>query len=252
MKSERSAQTWSIIIFGLNERETLGRVVEQAYQVLRRMGAPAYEVIVVDDGSTDGSVELARELGRVNDTIRVIAHGTNRGIGQALLSGYGIARYENVVAVPADGQFNCEELLAFSEISERSVVSFFRRRRNGYSSFRRALSGANQWVNRLGLGIKVKDVNWVKAYKREAVANLPLRFQSSLVESEICAKLLHQGFQLVEVESAYLPRSAGTSRAANLRSLIRVARDSMALYREVREFKRACRGPSFLKPAESV
>jgi glycosyltransferase involved in cell wall biosynthesis len=214
---KKRLQSWSIIIFCYNEKDSVHRVIEAVQKVLSRISNPKREVIIVDDGSQDGSPQVILEIAKKYRNVKAIYHPSNRGIGEALRSGFQAARYENVCAVPADGQFDCQELLPFKFVEEKSFVSFCRKVQSGYSFFRRALSATNRIINRVLMGIRMEDVNWVKIYKLKELSQLDLRLRSSLVESEICAKLFLRGNQCLQISSTYHQRKSGRARGASLR-----------------------------------
>src|SRR5579872_798470 len=209
---KRRLQSWSIIIFCYNEKDSVRQVNEVVQKVLPRISNPRREVLIVDDGSRDGSVRVIQEIAKKYRNVRSIYHPINRGIGEALRSGYQSARYENVCAVPADGQFDVKELLPFKFIEEKTFVSFRRKVQSGYSFFRRLLSATNRLINRVLLGIRMEDVNWVKIYKLRELSQLNLRLRSSLVESEICAKLFRRGNRCLQISSIYHQRTSGRAR----------------------------------------
>jgi glycosyltransferase involved in cell wall biosynthesis len=234
--NSRSKQSWSIVIFTYNERESLSQVVQKVQKVLIKLSQPQYEILIVDDGSTDGSVEVIRALQKKDPHIRPILHEKNMGIGRALLSGYTAARYENVCAVPGDGQFNVNELLSFPRVEPHTFVSFFRKTQTGYSLYRRALSAFNRLVNEVFLGFNLEDVNWVKIYKTQELKKLDLQLKSSLVESEICAKLIRGDATFIQTPSIYHPRVSGRARGAGFKTvfnaLLEVVHLSQVLKRE--------------------
>ena len=147
-------------------------------------------------------------------------------------------KYENVCAVPADGQFDVTELLPYAQVNQGSFVSFFRKENTTYTLARNALSYANKVVNKWLLGFDLKDVNWVKIYKTEQIKKLNLEIESSLVESEICAKLLIGGQKLIEVPSKYVPREAGVSKGASWKIVRQALRDTLLMSAVLRRFKR--------------
>ncbi len=231
---ECRGQTWSIIILCYNEAATICRVATAVKSVMEEIAPGRHEIIIVDDGSDDGSVDIVGELGRTVPSVEAICHHANFGIGRALTTGYRRARNDNVCAVPGDGQFDVRELIPFSSVPERTCIAFYRIDNTTYSLFRNGLSYLNKQVNRLALGVDLKDVNWVKVYKTSELRKLTLRLSSSLVESEICAKLIRRRNTIHEVPSSYLPRQYGKSKGASLKAVAQAAKETLKLIVEVR------------------
>ncbi len=229
-------QTWSIVVFCYNEVGTLGRVVDKLVRTFDQHRPGGYEVLIVDDGSTDGSADVVRQLANRYAVVRPLLHSTNRGIGHALRTGYTNAQYENLTAVPADGQFDTDELLPHLNVAAGSFISFYRLENTTYTLARNALSYANRMVNRAFLGLNLNDVNWVKIYKTAAVRGLPLVLESSLIESEICAKLIKSGHRVKQVTSVYHPREAGASKGASWKVVRQALGDTLTLARILRTF----------------
>ena len=209
-------QSWSLILLCYNESMSIVKIVREATEVLNIISSNNHEIIIVDDGSSDGSTELIKELEYENPIIRVVYHKKNKGIGSALQSGYNIASKENVCVIPADGQFNIKELIKISRLEPKSFISFYRKEYTGYSNFRKSLTLTNRLVNKTFLGVHLKDVNWIKIFNREMILNLRLTMSSSLIESEICSKMIINGFKPIEIESEYLPRENGVSKGGSL------------------------------------
>ncbi|GAA4469615.1 hypothetical protein GCM10023189_56890 [Nibrella saemangeumensis] len=230
-------QTWSIVVFCYNEVVTVEKVVTKLIRTFDEHRPGRYEIIIVDDGSSDGSDGVIKKLAGAFPVIRPVFHKTNRGIGHALRSGYAEARHENITAVPADAQFNTDELIPYLNVAPGSFVSYFRLENTTYTMARNALSYANRLVNRFFLGFDLKDVNWVKIYKNEDLRKLNLEIESSLVESEICAKLLSLGRRVEQVESKYHPREAGVSKGASWKIVRQALRDTLTLSVVLRRFK---------------
>ena len=230
-------QTWSVGIACYNEETTIAKVIEELQKVLKRI-SDINEVIIVDDGSTDSSKNIIKKLINNYSNIKTIYHAKNQGIGATIREVYSNARYENVVFVPGDAQFNPKELLPFAHVEDKTYISFYRKENEVYSSIRTTFSLLNRIINRYFLDIDLKDVNWVNIYKRKELGNLNIQIKSSIVESEICAKLSILGYKPIEVVSEYFPRIAGKSRGASLNNVVAVSLETLKLIRTVHQFKR--------------
>lgn len=231
-----SNQSWSIIIFGYNESGTINEVVEDAIEFFSKAAITKFEIIIVDDGSTDGMTEMVNKLSEEKQFIKAVIHDENNGIGHALRSGYHNATFENVCAIPADGQFNTSEMLDYSNIDDASFISFYRIENTSYSLGRNIFSWINRSMNKIFLGMNMKDVNWVKIYKLESLDKLELVMTSSLIETEICAKLLASNHKMKEVESKYQERKSGVSKGASLKIVAMAAFELLELVYHVRTF----------------
>ncbi len=226
-------QSWSLVILCYNEMPTLDRVVDSARRVLRKMAPGRYEIIIVDDGSVDGTQSLILKLVKQYPEIRPIHHSSNLGIGMALRSGYYSSKCENVCVIPGDGQFNVHELLPFKTVENGTFVSFFRKKQEGYSLFRLFISKFNKGINRVLFGMNLQDVNWVKIYKRSELSKLDLKLQSSLIESEICAKMIKRGNGCIQCPSVYFPRAHGKAKGGSFKIIITALWELLKLTRAV-------------------
>lgn len=223
---------WSLVVFCFNEAGTIEAVVRGAADVAEQLAPGSWEVVVVDDGSTDGTSEIVERLELAG--VRLVRHPANRGIGPALRTGYREARGALVVAIPGDGQFDVRELLEVGPVAPDEVVTFVRGHRPEYGLGRRGLSAANRWLLGRLLGTELRDVNWIKVYRRSSLASIQLTLDSSLVESEICAKLARRGHRFREIPSTYHPRSHGEAKGASPRTIAQALRDLVPLVHAVR------------------
>ncbi|CAA6811197.1 MAG: Unknown protein [uncultured Aureispira sp.] len=238
--SEVANQSWSIVVLCYNEAENIERVLEDVQAKLAVISKDKGEIILVNDGSLDGSDAVIKGLLKVavNKNIKYVHHPVNLGIGKALHSGYEQASGDNVVMVPGDGQFDLAELIPYKNIPPKTILAFYRVENTTYTLSRNILSLFNNVLNWLFIGLKLKDVNWVKVYKNSALQDLTLEINSSLVESEICSKLIHLGHQALEVKSKYLPRQAGESKGASWAIIKQAIIDIPILIIVFRRFKR--------------
>ena len=232
-------QSWSLVIFCYNEVDTISKVFQSVYDFFVKNGVLQFEIIIVDDGSTDGSEEVIKKIQAENQLkVRSEFHGRNKGIGYALRTGYNAAKHENICAVPADGQFDVNEITPYLNVEEKTFVSFYRKENVQYTTFRTILSYFNKKINLFFVGVNLKDVNWVKIYKNHEIKKFSWKIKSSLIESEICAKLLYNGNIVKEELSIYHPRVAGKSKGASMKVLFQAIRETMKLIIVMFKFKR--------------
>ena len=212
-----ATQSWSIIILCYNEEGTIKKVIEDALSTLKIISNNCGQVIVVNDGSNDNSHKIISDLTINNKNITYINHTNNKGIGKSLYSGYQNAVNENVIMIPGDDQFNLEELIPYKNLQNNSFLSFYRVNNQIYSRSRKWLSSFNRLLNRYTIKLILKDVNWVKAYKNESLNLLDLKMESSLIESEICSKMVYNGNHPIEIPSNYQTRLSGNSNGASFK-----------------------------------
>jgi glycosyltransferase involved in cell wall biosynthesis len=235
----------SVIIFSYNEAGNIKGVIDTSFNVLSQL-ADNFEIIVVDDGSTDGTTGVVSPYLQKPENFRYIKHQKNAGIGIALRTGYEAARNEFVCAIPGDGQFDVHELLGIKSFSNGNFYSFYRPQTN-YSLYRSVLNQANRQFNRILLGIRLKDVNWIKVYRKEQLEFVAAELKSSVIESEICAKLIKAGAVPVELPSVYHERKAGLSKGGSWKTLKKVLLEMYALFRVTRRFKKKYEKPEGLQ-----
>lgn len=222
-------QSWSIIILFYNEENTIEDVFSQAVSFLKPLKDSQKEIILVNDGSTDKSLEKAKKKAEGLSYVKFINHEVNKGIGATLRKGYEIAKMENVCAVPGDGQFDLDELRAFRNIKNQTIVSFYRIKYNQYSFFRFFLTYANRLINKIFFAVSIKDVNWIKIYKNSDLKSLSLISKSSYIESEILIKLKKK-CRIIQSPNRCLLRKHGKSKSVNFPTLKAVIRDILLIF----------------------
>lgn len=226
----------SIIIFFYNEDGGLLETFENTFTFLSSF-ANAFEIILINDGSTDKSSSIAIEIEGNYPFVSVIHHDKNKGIGMALRSGYQAAKYDYICAVPGDGQFNITELSIVSPFLNDTYYSFYRPITN-YSFYRKLLSWFNRLFNQHILAIYLRDVNWIKVYRKDQLNRVSICLESSLIESEICAKLYKLGIMPTEVPSAYLERKSGKAKGGNWKTLSMAISETFLLWSVVARFRK--------------
>jgi len=224
-----SGPAWSVAVMCYNERETLKAMVERTRAVLTKIGEP-FEILIVDDGSSDGSDEVARRLAVGYAEVRVHRHPTNEGIGQVLRDGYQLTRGAAVVVLPADLQFAPEDLPdAMAALSAGADVVCVHRAGRKDPGLRKVLSAVDEALVRLLFGVRMRDLHWVKIYRRSVLDTLAIESHTPMVDTELLVKSHRAGFRLVEVSLPHHPRTAGRSTGATLSVIAKTFADLLKL-----------------------
>ena len=216
-----------------NEADNVARTARQALDVLGRLGAD-FEVIIVDDGSTDATGEIADSLAAENDRVKVIHHRRNRGYGAALQSGFKAAQKELVFYTDGDGQFDINEMPALLPLMKKyGIVSCYRlNRREGLI---RRINGWC-WTKLVCFlfGMRLRDIDCAfKLYKREIFDNIKILSTGALVDAEILARAIRKGYTVTQVGVHHYPRTAGTSTGARPAVILRAFKELLKLRKEL-------------------
>lgn len=215
-----------------NEEETVEELARRADKVLREL-ASEYEVIIVDDGSTDQTAEIADRLADENRCIRVIHHPVNKGYGHALRSGFSAAVYDYIFYTDGDLQFDVAELSKLVPlIEDAAIVSAYKiRRMDGWE--RKIVSWVYNTSLKLFFGLRIIDVNCgFKLYRREVFEQITLNSTRGLIDAEILLKAKKAGFRIVQTGVTHYQRRTGGSRY-RIREIVMTMLQMVKLWREL-------------------
>ena len=231
--SKRSA-TMSVIFPAFNEEGNIRRTVEEAVKVLSKV-AISWEIIIVDDGSSDATIAICNDLKARYPEVEVIRHGQNRGYGAALKSGIMTAKYDLIFFSDSDGQFDLRELVQLICWSEDyDIVAGYRAKRQDPLHRRINALGWNVLV-RLVLGIKIRDIDCAfKLFRRAVFDQVQIRSVGAMVNTEILAQAARLGMRIHQVKVNHFPRRHGKQSGANLHVIIKAFRELCRLWRQLR------------------
>ncbi|HWC35216.1 MAG TPA: glycosyltransferase family 2 protein [Mycobacteriales bacterium] len=211
----------SIVLPAYNEEANIESAVNHSVEVASRH-CTDYEVIVVDDGSSDSTAAIVEKLGASNPKVKLVRHPVNQGYGGALKSGFLAATMDLVFFTDSDNQFDLDELAVFIDlIRSVDVVAGYRIKRRD-PLFRRLNAKAWNYLVRALFYVPVRDIDCAfKLFRREVFDGLELNSVGAMVNTELMVKLGRSGYRVVEVGVNHYPRTAGKPQGASLKVIIR-------------------------------
>jgi len=232
----------SIVLPAWNEEEgilaTLDAVAESADALIGAGEVDTVEVVVVDDGSTDGTPGLLAERSAADTRVVVVTHPQNRGLGAGVRSGLAAATGDVVLYTDSDLPFDLIEVAKALRIMRQrdvAMVALYRHDRTGEGVRRFVYSYTYNVLVRSVLGVRVRDVNFAgKFMRRDLVDALDLRSEGSFVDAELVAKAERLGFGVAQFGVDYFPRSRGVSTLSSTPVVVGIVREMRSLLPEVR------------------
>jgi glycosyltransferase involved in cell wall biosynthesis len=217
----RKFPSLSVFFPAYNDAPSLPGLVRKTFATLAAHVAD-YEVIVVDDGSRDGTAEVLEELRRqYSPWLRVVTHAHNRGYGGALRSGFAAAQKEFVFYTDGDGQYDVGELPRLLELvgPATGLVNGYKLER--HDPLHRVWIGkVYNLCARLLFRIRIRDIDCdYRLIRRALLAKIHLTSTSGTICVELVRKLELSGCQVVEVGVHHYPRLHGRSQFFRIRSL---------------------------------
>jgi glycosyltransferase involved in cell wall biosynthesis len=197
----------SVLVPAKDEAENLPEFVRQAREALLPLPY-ACEVVVIDDGSHDGTAETLRDLSAQHPFVRVVTHRSQRGIADALKSGSDVARGQILVFYPADLQYSPADIPALVAPIRAGEADIVTGTKQGHYQ-KRFVSWVYNLLSRWLFGVRVTDLNSVKAYRREVMDGIPTRPDWHRFMVVIAAA---DGFRVAQRAVPLHPRRAGKSK----------------------------------------
>jgi glycosyltransferase involved in cell wall biosynthesis len=212
-----------------NEAATLSPVVDELAGALRALGRP-WEMVIVDDGSTDGTGQQADRLAATRSSVHVIHHPVNLGLGGVYRTGFGAARGRHVTFFPADGQFPATILADFRgaiEAADLVLGTLPERRGTPLSTL---LSLVERGLYRALLG-PLPRFQGILMFRRALLGGMDLRSEGRgwAVLMEFILRVARGGARVVNRPTSIRPRSAGHSKVNNLRTILANLQQVLAL-----------------------
>jgi glycosyltransferase involved in cell wall biosynthesis len=227
------------IVFPMyNEEAYARRAVDAARSALTAAGMTDWEIVIVDDASTDGTPALAEAMAREDSRVRVVHNPVNRRLGGALRAGYAAATKDLVFYTDADLPVDLAELpraVRLLEYQQADVVAAYRFDRTSEGLVRALYTLCYNHLVRTLFGLRVRDVNFAfKLFRRSILERFTLTSEGSFIDAEFLLRARKAGCVIIQIGLDYFPRTRGTSTLASVPVIFAILRDMAARWRELR------------------
>jgi glycosyltransferase involved in cell wall biosynthesis len=216
-----------------NEQDNVALVTQRAIEVLESLRAD-YEVIIVNDGSSDNTGPVADALATGRPRVRVVHHPRNLGYGAALQSGFRAATKELIFFTDGDAQFDLGELPPWLPLSEEyDIICGYRLNRQ--DNLARRING---WLwTKLTcalFSLNLRDIDCAfKLFRRAVFADMKLESTGALINTEILTRAARKGCTMTQRGVHHYPRTAGKPTGGNWKVIVRAFKELLRLRRRI-------------------
>jgi glycosyltransferase involved in cell wall biosynthesis len=225
----------SLVLPAHNEADNIEAVVSRGLSILPGLVSD-FEIIVVNDGSTDSTPEIINRLAAGNPAIKAVHHEVNRGYGAALTSGFAAATGDLIMFMDADRQFDIADITALVPyVPHYDIIAGYRIRRQDplYRKAYGKLFGIVVWIL---FGVRMRDVDCAfKIYRADLLKNLHLTAPGALINTEMLARSRRKGATVAQVGVRHYPRVAGQSSGGSPRVVFRAMGETVRLWMDLRK-----------------
>ena len=218
--SDRAKPSISLFFPMYNDGHAIVDLTEKAEHILSEI-ACQFEIVIINDGSTDNSGAVADRLATKHPFVRVIHHARNRGYGESLRTGFAnLSDMEWICFTDGDHQYDIGEIRQFAKLLSGYDMLLGFRPRKTYGPVRRLISwGLNKLV-RLAFGTPFRDVGCgFKMIRADLMKDIPLVSRNAFAGGEIAVRAAFKGYRIGEVAISMYPRQVGRSSIISLQSI---------------------------------
>lgn len=221
----------SVVFAAYNEEMNIHSTITRALDAMRSLNVD-FEILIVDDHSTDSTATLARELSAANSEIQVFSNPKNIGQGASLVRGFQHARYDLVTHNAMDYPFDlCDLSKMLPLLSEADIVVATRRSRAGYSVYRVITSCVHRTLLHILFPLRLKDYNFVQLYPRSVWEAIKVEARSTaFLTPEALIRAYDMGYRVKEIAIDYHPRLAGSATSGKPKVILSSLRDMFVFW----------------------
>ena len=224
-----------------NEQDTIHRAVNAAFEAGDALIAEGeiarYDVLIVDDASTDATGEMADQLAASDERVSILHHPVNRKLGGTIKTGFENARGELVLYTDADLPFDMAEVtkaVRLLRIYEADIVSAYRFDRTGEGVRRLVYSYVYNHLVQTLFGLRLRDMNFAfKLIRRSTLDLVELKSEGSFIDVELLARSKRLGFEIIQFGVDYFPRTRGISTLSSNSVILKIVREMLELRSEL-------------------
>ncbi len=197
-----------------------------------------YELIVVDDASTDHTPLMADEMAAADPHVRVVHHPMNRKLGGSMKTGFAAATGDLVLYSDADLPFDMAEVgqaVRLLRYYEADIVSAYRHDRTGEGSSRAIYTFFYNVLIRRLFGVRLRDINFAfKLCRTSIFEHVELKSEGSFIDAELIIRAKKRGYDVIQFGVDYFPRTRGASTLASLGVIRTIVKEMFRLRKELR------------------
>jgi glycosyltransferase involved in cell wall biosynthesis len=220
-----------------NEENNIEKTITKANSTLKKI-TKDYEILIIDDGSTDNTSQIIEQLSKQNNKIKIITHKKNKGYGAALISGFYNCKFEWIVFTDADGQFNFSEITNFISTQQKTkadlVIGYYKKRK--VSPIRNLNTSLWSLLVKTLFKLKVKDLDCAfKLINKKVIDSIPkLESQrGAFISTELLAKAKTKKFKTIQIPVTHYPSTTSQSTGANPKVIIESFKDLFKLRKKL-------------------
>lgn len=228
----------SIFLPTYNEEGSIEKVVKHTIEEAEK-NAEKWELIVVDDGSTDSTNRITSEIAETESRVRVIRHEKNSGYGASLKTGFYNSKYAWISFTDSDGQFDFGEIGKFLQKQKETgadlVIGFYKKRKVSFMKI--VTSKIWEALVFILFGLRLRDIDCgFKLISRKVIEGIS-RLESergAFISSELLIKAKKKGFKIVELPVTHYPRTKGKGTGRKLNVIFQSFIDLLKLWKKLR------------------
>ncbi len=200
-----------------------------------------YEIIVVDDASTDSTPQMADAMAAADPHVKAVHHPVNRKLGGSIKTGFANATGDLVLYSDADLPFDMAQLsqaVRLMRYYDADIVSAFRHDRTGEGASRAIYTFFYNVLIRRMFGVRLRDINFAfKLCRTRIFDHIELQSEGSFIDAELIIRAKRLGYDVIQFGVDYFPRTRGESTLASLGVIRTILREMFSLRRDLRALK---------------